>query len=158
MTEERTGGRGAAQDRHGQSGREGSWREEDRSEEPSSSATRGDVGQSAEIRHEEGVGVGFSQERGPAGSLADASTETGVSTEPPADDAPRAAEASDRGGSGEQRGQTRPLAEIGLSGNDRLETGGHNSGARSPVDRREHGGDHLSTLNNPTESTPQRPE
>ena len=125
----------------GANGRDTSWRREDLSEEPTALGTRADLGQSGGMREDASARPGFAQERGPAGSISDAATETDVSEQ--SAEAPRA--------------RRRSLDDFGRDGNDRLQTGGHNSATRDPTTRREDPGNTLDALNNATESAPQKP-
>ncbi|MDQ3870860.1 MAG: hypothetical protein M3301_04495 [Chloroflexota bacterium] len=125
--------------------RERSWLEEDESEEPAAGGTRRDMGVGAELRDDGGPGPGVDYDRGALGSVSDVATGTGATQRQPS--SPEGGEA------------TRSLEDFGADGADVLRTGGHNSGARSPVGPAEGGtGNTLNTLNNPTESTPQRPD
>jgi hypothetical protein len=133
-------GRSAAVDE-----RERSWLREDESEEPTAGGTREDMGVGAQLRDEGGAGPGVDYDRGALGTVSDVATGT---------------EATQRQSSSPEGGEaTRSLEDFGAEGPDVLRTGGHNSGARSPVAAAEGGTPNtLNTLNNPTQSTPQRPE
>jgi hypothetical protein len=122
-------------------GRDTAWRREDQSEESTAHGTRADLGQSGGMREDSAPSPGFAQERGPAGSVSDAATETGVSEH--SAEAPPA--------------QRRSLDDFGRDGNDRLQTGGHNSATRDPTTRREDPGNTLDALNNASEAAPQKP-
>ena len=133
--------------------RERSWLEEDESEEPTAGGTREDMGVGTQLRDEGGPGPGVDYDRGQLGSLSDVATGTGATQRQPS--SPEGGEATHSSEVGEA---TRSLEDFGADGPDVLRTGGHNSGARSPVGNAGETPNTLSTLNNPTESTPQRPE
>lgn len=142
--------------------RERSWLEEDESEEPTAGGTREDIGVGTQLRDEGGPGPGVDYDRGELGSVSDVATGTGATQrQPSSPEGGEATHSSEGGGATHswERGEaTRSLEDFGTDGPDVLRTGGHNSGARSPVGNAGETPNTLNTLNNPTESTPQRPE